>query len=353
MTTEAPERPQISDDEIRDWARSTGRKIGDRGRIPAAVRGEYEAIARDLGPEPGPAAPDAPPDADAAPAPPPARPEARPRAVPKGKRPRSRIAAFLAGDPKNSSNSKSTGRKSSSEKRTRTPVDKFAGKLWEWAASATEHFNVPVARCMAWQSPYVGLMAEETIRGTVVDKILQPIVRSEEKVTTLAAVIAMPIIVGALQNPANQPDAGLLGVARYQVLSRALEECVEAQLEAFGSGEMAAKVQQSTAEREERKAQVAAVLDMVWAVVPEPKTAEEAAQAEADELARRAAAARVAYGPVPPPGATVVPGQVIAEPDARGRAAEHAAAAMAAAGEAAAAQQRAAVATVSLGTARL
>lgn len=343
----AAAEPAISDDEIRDWARSTGRAAGGRGRVSAALRSEYEAIARGLGGEPPAEDP-----VDATTAPPPAQPaaaraEARPRAV-RRKRPRSRIAAFLSGD-SGASSSRAKGKGKAAADRPRVSLDKFAGKIWGRVAQGFEHVNVPVARCMAWQSPYVGIMAEETLRNTVLDRVLQPIARTEEKFTTAAAVIAMPFIVAALQNPGNQPAAGLGGVARYQLLAAALEECVEAQLEAFGSGEMAARVVKSQAERDALRKQVDNVVAMIWFDVPDPKTPAEAEQAEADEQLRRRSVFIVQPDPVVPEGRIVIGGTVAQVVDDRGQAAEKAAAAMGASGQAAAEQQRAAVAGVVLG----
>jgi hypothetical protein len=361
MTSEAPERP-ISDDEIRDWAGSTGRPVGTRGRVEAKLRAEYEAIARDLGGPPAAAADLADVDAEPVRAPKPAREETQPRPVPRSRsrRPRSRFAAFLGG---NQPASSSTSRKKAAGKadKPRVSLDKFAGKLWGYVAGGFEHVNVPVARCMAWQSPYVGLMVEDALKNTLVDRILQPIARSEEKFTTAAAVIAMPFIVAALQAPGNQPDT-ISGAARNQVLTVALKECVEAQLETFGSGEMAARVQEAAAEREAREAQVDKILTMIFFDLPAPQTPAEAEQAERDEMARRAEAAAGAYGPTRPlTGDVLVPGlsqagdvlREVAEEARKVRAAEAAAGRMAAAGDQAAAQQRAAVANVQLGTARL
>jgi hypothetical protein len=359
MTTETAERP-ISDAEIRDWAGSTGRTIGARGAVPAAMRAEYEAIARDLG---GAPAPD-PADAAAAatepePAPAAARPEARPRPVrATRKRPRSRILAFLSGDSASSGNSSKkagskSGSKAKAEPKPRVGLEKFAGKLWGFLADAAEHVNVPVARCMAWQAPYVGIMAEDALKNTLLDRVLQPIARSEEKFTGAAAVIATPFIVAALQQPGNQPDTPA-GIAKYQILVKALEECIEAQLELFGDGEMAARVHAANEERQARKEQVDKITSMIFFDVPNPQTPEEAQRAEDQEKRRRAEAAEAAYGYTPPPGSTVIPGQVaaeVAEEERKVRAAEQAAGRMAAAGEQAA--QRQAVATVTLGTVRL
>lgn len=352
MTTTAAE-PAISDEEIRDWAKSTGRLGPDqnkRGRIPAALRAEYERIARDMQvPPPGAEAADADADAQAAEpaAPRAARGETKPRPTPRPRaRSRSRIAAWLRGDPP----PKAAGagkKKPAKDKPPRRPLNKFASEVWGGLADAAEHWNVPVARCMDWQSPYVGQLAEETIAGTFIDRIVQPIVRGEEKVTTAGAVLLTPAIVAALQLPGSQPDAGPLGVVRYQLLSKGLEQCVATQLEAFGADtEVGERLRKSAEERAELKAKTEAVIGMIWAAVPDPQTADEAAAAAREEQARRQAAADAAQNYVHRPGAPVVRGYV--EPDNRGQAAEAAAAAMAEAG-----RQAAAIAQVHLGTAQL
>src|SRR5260370_40845844 len=90
MTTDA----QISDEEIRDWARGTGRQVGAKGRIAATLRAEYEQLAAEAAaappadPAPGPAhgsqSEPKPPEA--------AREETQPRRGPSaGSRPRSKL----------------------------------------------------------------------------------------------------------------------------------------------------------------------------------------------------------------------------------------------------------------------
>lgn len=346
MTATAPE---ISDEEIREWGKATGRQMGNRGRVPAAMRAEYERIARDMqAPPPGDPA-EAEPSEPEPDTPKAARAEARPRDT-RQRRPapgrRSRIRAWLRGDPPPGS----SGKKKAAPKKdapARRPLTKLAGDIWGGLADAAEHWNVPVARCMDWQSPYVGQMAEETIRDTFIDRVLQPIVRGEEKLTTAAAVLFMPAIVAALQLPGTDPERGPLGIARFQILSKALEQCIETQLEVFGADtEVGERLRKSAEERAELKRKTDAVMGMIFAEIPDPKTPAEAADAADAERKRRQAAADAAQDYVHAPGARVVPGYV--EPDNRGRAAEQAAARMAEQGA-----QAAAIANVTLGTARL
>jgi len=281
--------PPVTDTEIRDWARATGRAVGEKGRIGAPLRAEYEQMIAGMAdalPQPPPGAP---PVSDVPDVPPPARPETRPRKVggkPKRRTMAGRFKAWLAGD--------SPGGKARPQK-PRLPVGKLAERGWSRMARAAEMVNVPVGRCMQWETALVGIEFEAAVKGTVVDRVLQPLARAEEKITGVGSLVAMPLIVGALQSPGNQPDTPV-GAMRHHTLMTMLEECVEAQLELLGDPGVAEKVAAAQAERASRRAEVEKIISMIFA--PPAETADEAAE----DAARRAAAASVRFVPPVQPG---------------------------------------------------
>src|SRR4051812_19172359 len=63
----------------------------------------------------------------------------------------------------------------------RRSVDRIIERVWEGMARLVQPVNLPVARVMAVQAPVAGLLLEDIVKGTVVDRVLQPIVRVEEK----------------------------------------------------------------------------------------------------------------------------------------------------------------------------
>jgi hypothetical protein len=342
----------IDDEEIRSWAKAAGKKVGDRGRIGAALRAEYLArdaeLARDPGGvqppaagegAPGAAGPGQPAEPGPQPRPRPARPEKQPQRVAPASRPLSgRIRSWLSGPQKPV---KPSGGKPAAKSPAvpRTPLTRLISRGWGMLADVAEHVNVPVARCMEWQSPYIGLVLEDQVKNSVVDRVLQPVARAEEKLTGVGSVIAMPFLVAGLTMPGNTPEAGTAGVVRYQLLSKALEECVYAQLEMFGDGEFARRAARHSADHQAKSAQVTKILEVIFAAVPEPQDAREAAQAAQEEGARRDSIA-VQFTPDPATGAASdgaqiaygMPGVSMQRPegaDDRGQAAERAARAQA------------------------
>lgn len=351
MTTTTPERPAIPDDEIREWGRATGRTVTERGRVSAKLRAEYEAVAAGLGADVDAGDPPAGRPAPGGPE----RPSERPRAAAAERQPRpvrkpasgwrDRARALISGPPPAAAGKKPAAKAAPArEPRPRQPITRVVERLWGQAARAYEHVNIPVARTMAWQAPYVGIVAEDAIKGTPIDKLAQLAARVESATTGIGSMIAMPFIVGAITSERNNPDThGLAAVVRQQFLHSALDECIDSQLEMFGNAELVGKIAKSAAEHEARAADIDRIRAMIFAAMPpEPHVPEDATPAQmqaAEAEAARAAAAEQAMRQA----AAAVHFMRPAEPDNRGLAAERAAASMAASAAAAAAGQSAAI----------
>jgi hypothetical protein len=350
MTAEAPEIP---DAEIRDWAKSTGRQTTTRGRVSDALRAEYVTELAGL----HSAAPADPPGDDQAPRgpesvskPSAARAEVKPRPVrpAPGPGPLAKARAWFNGA---TTTTTPAGKKTTTPKpqapRPRTPITRLIETAWGEAAGIMEHVNIPVARTMAWQAPFVGIVADDVLKTTRVDALLQPLARAQTSLQGLGAMVAMPVVVGVMTSEQADPERhGAAAVIRQQICQRILVASIDAQLEMFGSPELAAKIRRSAEQTEARQAEVDQITGMIFASlptaveVPEGATAEDVADAQAAQAAEaqreaelRAAAAAVRF---------IVP----AGPDTRGHEAQVAAAAMAQAGNAAAADEAAALAAL-------
>jgi hypothetical protein len=289
MTTDA----QISDEEIRDWARGAGRAVGAKGRIAAGLRAEYEQLAAEAA-----AAPPADPGAEQpraaeneSKAPPPAAPETPPRRVHStGSRLRKRIWGGSGG-------SAPRRRKT---RHARVSTEKLIQRGWETAARILQPVNLPVARCLDWQAPTAGALLEEAVRETIADRVLQPIARIEDKLEIAGAVIGPPVLIMALQLPNNQPVHDVevtgpdgatsvqrvpwaAGAMRQQVIMSALVEaldmCVEAQ------ERLPEEVRERQRHREERRA---AMRELVQDVFFAPPPADPAAAAAEEQAMARA-----------------------------------------------------------------
>lgn len=284
---------EITDQEIREWARRTGREVGTKGRVGTELRGEYERIIAEAAAAPPAAPAPAPargPESDSA-GPPPAREETPPRRV----RPaRGRLRTRLWGPPSKS------GRKRK-DRGPRVSTEKLIQRGWETASRILQPVNLPVARCLDWQAPTAGALLEEAVRDTIADRLLQPVARVEDKLEILGALVGPPVLIFALQLPGNQPvhdvevtDAETgrkhvqrvpwpAGAMRQQVIMSALVEaldmCVEAQ------EKLPAEVRARQQHREQRRKDMR---DLVQDVFFAPPPADPAAAAAEEEAMARA-----------------------------------------------------------------
>jgi hypothetical protein len=56
------------------------------------------------------------------------------------------------------------------------------------------------------EAPVAGMILDEKIRGTLVDKVLQPLARTEDSGKSVAALVAPPLLVLALEKRPDQAD---------------------------------------------------------------------------------------------------------------------------------------------------
>lgn len=89
------------------------------------------------------------------------------------------------------------------------PPRKRGSTQWLWddvwgglASVAAGTGDLPVARAMILQAPAAGAVIEEATKGTVIDKVVQPIARAE---SPMMALVGIPLAIGILErNPASQ-----------------------------------------------------------------------------------------------------------------------------------------------------
>lgn len=338
--TQAPAGPLISDDEIREWARTTGRPTGQRGRVPNALRKEYETIAGELAGPPAAAPADVPAGGaeSHAETPEPARAEQRPRKVqPKrGQGAGARLRALLGAAPPAKSGSRARAAKPKADAPPRQPITEIVASGWDRVGRWVAKVNAPVGRCLSWQADYAGMVAEEVIPNTPVDRVLQVAQRARGKYAAAGAVVATPIIVYLLEQPGNQPvdETGApsaAGMAKHELLMEGLEDCLRLQLKYLGGEGRAEKLAQQQADRAAAQEEVDRILALFFSEPPDPGSAEAAAQQAAAEQAQQAQAAANAVrlmAPAPvaftaPSGLPVIRDgqQVGVTPDLRGTAA--------------------------------
>lgn len=98
----------------------------------------------------------------------------------------------------------------------RAPLDSLVSAVWTVGAHVVGRNPqmTPVARCIATQAPAAGMVLDDALKGTVVDRALQPLARAGKKGEAVAAIIGPPVIVAAIT---MQPEL-------YPVLKPVLRE---------------------------------------------------------------------------------------------------------------------------------
>jgi hypothetical protein len=260
--------------DIRDWAAQNGIELNRRGPIPKAVHAQYEA---DLNGHAGedeepllilPPAGDYPldgPTMDAEPpGPPPVPMEPVAETAPQPPPRRRGSVLSRAAKPKEAGKRKTLPRVS---------TETLLSAAWSVVASLAGRSSpslVPMSRMMMFQAGTVGIVGDQALKGTVVDRVLQPLARAGEKGELAAAIIGPPVIVAVVT---ARPEL-------YPVAAPVLEALVTTYLEI---SEPAMEKIQKRIERMESKlggAQVKDLLASVFAdvdVPTQPSADEEAA----------------------------------------------------------------------------
>jgi hypothetical protein len=258
MQGEAGERVVSGSMDIRAWAREKGYPVGEKGRIAREIHDDYELyLASQNGgavdEEPFVAVPsDVPPEA----AP---RDEERPPAVPPA--------------------GKLLGRRGRAPRKPARPYDVktrvSAAGIFSFAwgglsyALSRNPMLIPTARAVDMQAPYAGEVLDDLVKGTIVDRLVQPLARGGDKAEVVFGLAGFPACVAMVSyHPEWMPTL-------RPVMKMALMASMEA-------GEPAMKRMQKRMERFEEKlggADLDGMIDAIFAdinVGGVPSSAEEA-----------------------------------------------------------------------------
>jgi hypothetical protein len=175
--------------DIRTWCRENGVTVNDRGPVNKEARTAYEnanpqqyaAVDVDV-----PDLPDqlAGPGVDG---------ELRP-----GTRPGVAGATGTVKDRTRGALGKLTGG-SRGPARRRTGLDRLGAFAWMGFANLAGNTGmVPLARVLAYQAPVAGIVIEKELKGTVADRVLQPVARLTNKGGSLGALLGPPLLTAAI-----------------------------------------------------------------------------------------------------------------------------------------------------------
>lgn len=114
----------------------------------------------------------------------------------------------------------------------RISVDHLIARTWEGMARFAAPLSLPVSKCLQVQSPVAGMILEDIVRGTVVDKALQPIARAEEKAEKVLALVAPPVLVMAIEQSRFLPPQQMM--MRQALLVPMLKESLRIWIQVAG-----------------------------------------------------------------------------------------------------------------------
>jgi hypothetical protein len=183
--------------DVREWARTQpdlAGQVPERGPLPKSMRDAYHAAH----PVPGEVLGDGEADYDGGVTEADFPPEPEPAATQAGERKPARVRGttrkgsglrerLWGGQPKAKAGPKA-------KKRPRISLTSFVEDAWSdlaWLAAPLP----PLQRVLYAQAPYAGVVLEDSVKGTVVDTVLQPVARAETAIRAVNGLAGPPVFV--------------------------------------------------------------------------------------------------------------------------------------------------------------
>lgn len=267
--------------EMRARLREAGEDVPERGRLNAEMRAKFDALTADTDTEwdlDGDGTDEQIDSLDLEPSVPlePERPPRTARAVRQSKRARP-VGERIFGKKDKPAPAKGKTR--------RISVEHLIGRVWEGVARFTQPLSLPMSRCLQVQSPVAGMILEDLVAGTVVDRALQPIARAEEKAEKVIALVGPPVLVLAMEQSFQLPEPQRM--MRQAMIVPMLKESLRIWLQVAGP-----KVEQAAAREQEYQATFGKTIDELIGLFfapPPGMTPEQAEQAQTEAMAGAAA----------------------------------------------------------------
>ena len=271
--------------EMRAWLRDNGYAPGAKGALAPALVEAYESAHGGGGAD----YPDPDFESAFAVASPPDEPvdlavpeEVRPR---RPKRPRPGVSFP---NPFGKSGVKRASGGTRKPKRARVGLEDLISGVWGIASRFTRPV-APMSRILAIQAPVAGVLLEPAVKGTVVDRLLQPLARAEQQGKVWAGLAGPPVLVGmiswhlqqcAMATPPADPNPVFMAAATEMLRESLL---IYADVAGPKFAEAAERVKR-------RETQLGGPVDelMAYLFSPLPDPADADAVAAEDEAIRRA-----------------------------------------------------------------
>lgn len=197
--------------EKRAWLRDNGHQVPERGRLRPDLHAIYDQAHQpaadpdwDIGPDdfaddfadPGEREPDVPMQPERSPR----TPRAARRAQPAAERAQGFIGRLFA--PKPGKDGKAKPRKKAPP---RIGLEEFTSRAYSGLGRMVRPLSVPMSNCLQAQAAMAGVLLEDIVAGTLLDRALQPIARAEDKIDKGIALIAPPVLVLAIEQTFQLP----------------------------------------------------------------------------------------------------------------------------------------------------
>jgi len=181
---------------------------------------------------------------------------------------------------------KPTGKGKAKPKHPRIPVDEVISGGWRLLARVARPVP-PLERTLKVQSPVAGLLLEDTIKGTALDTVLQPIARMQAQGKVAAALAGPPLLVTA--GTLHMQRAAAAGVDPNPVFMGIITEALRESLMLWMSvaGPKFEAALQKEREFEEHYGQDVDTM-IAWIFSPPPDPRDAAAVAAEEDAIKRA-----------------------------------------------------------------
>lgn len=177
-------------DNIREWARDQGHDIGDKGPISRTVREAFQARDTEGGRLPSDDEPSPETEAVAS-----TTPEATPKQPTVAARAKDTIAKSRTRRGTRGGAAKPKTTKASGP---RASVEAILTGLYGAFAGGVGRVNPAVGMIMGVQAPVAGMLLEDSVKGTAVDRLLQPFAKNADRARVGKALFGPPMLVAAI-----------------------------------------------------------------------------------------------------------------------------------------------------------
>lgn len=185
--------------EMRAWLRSQGEDVPERGRLRPDLIARYDAAHDDGWDQPGGSddelamAGEVEPDVPLEPE----RQPRTPRTARKARPPAERATGLLGKLFKDPGKGKQAGPRKRPP--PRISLEKFTSRGYAALGRMVRPLSVPMSNCLQAQAAMAGVLLEDIVAGTMMDRVLQPVARAEDKIDKGIALVAPPILVLAVE----------------------------------------------------------------------------------------------------------------------------------------------------------